>query len=267
MQFYTFCSNQIDASGGVRLVLLDYPARFGVNISSWIFLKFFRRRVTFLASEILLALSLIQDKEEGIRLKHIYQEGKEGKPTLLLLHGTGGTEHDLLPIGNMIDPDAGILSVRGEVLENGMPRFFRRLAEGVFDLEDLVVRTKDLNSFIGQAADDYGFDRKNVIAVGYSNGANIAASLLFHYEDALKGAILHHPMVPIRDKELPPLNGTSVFIGAGTNDPICPMEEAKDLKSLLEDAGAEVHVHWENFGHSLTRTEIEAAADWYHNKY
>jgi phospholipase/carboxylesterase len=200
-------------------------------------------------------------------LKHIYKEGKEGKPTLLLLHGTGGTENDLLPIGNFIDPEAGILSVRGEVLENGMPRFFRRLAEGVFDLEDLVKRTEDLNAFIGKAAEDYGFDRGNVIAVGYSNGANIAASLMFHYEDALKGAILHHPMVPIRDKELPSLKGTTVFIGAGTNDPICPMDEAKDLQSLLEGAGAEVQIHWENFGHSLTQTEIQAAAAWYQNKY
>ncbi|EMR06028.1 putative hydrolase [Bhargavaea cecembensis DSE10] len=200
-------------------------------------------------------------------MKHIYKEGKANRPTLLLLHGTGGTENDLLPIGNFIDPDAGILSVRGEVLENGMPRFFRRLAEGVFDLEDLVKRTEDLNTFINKAAEDYGFDRNNVIAVGYSNGANIAASLMFHYADALKGAILHHPMVPVRDKGLPSLDGTSVFIGAGTNDPICPMDEAKDLKGLLEGAGAEVHVHWENFGHSLTQSEIQAAAAWYHNKY
>lgn len=200
-------------------------------------------------------------------MKHIYREGKEGKPTLLLLHGTGGTENDLLPIGNFIDPEAGILSVRGDVLENGMPRFFRRLAEGVFDLEDLVRRTEDLNTFIGKAAEEYGFDRENVIAVGYSNGANIAASLMFHYEDALMGAILHHPMVPIRDKELPSLKGTTVFIGAGTNDPICPMDEAKDLQSLLEGAGADVHIHWENFGHSLTQSEIQAAAAWYQNKY
>lgn len=198
-------------------------------------------------------------------MKHIYKEGKSGKPTLLLLHGTGGTENDLLPIGNFIDPDAGILSVRGEVLENGMPRFFRRLAEGVFDLEDLVRRTEDLNAFIGKAAEDYGFDRGNVIAVGYSNGANIAASLMFHYSDALKGAILHHPMVPVRDKEMPSLEGTSVFIGAGTNDPICPMDEAKDLASLLEGAGADVDIHWENFGHQLTQSEIQAAAAWYKN--
>lgn len=200
-------------------------------------------------------------------MKHIYKEGKSGKPTLLLLHGTGGTENDLLPIGNFIDPDAGILSVRGEVLENGMPRFFRRLAEGVFDLEDLVRRTEDLNAFIGKAAEDYGFDRGNVIAVGYSNGANIAASLMFHYSDALKGAILHHPMVPVREKEMPSLEGTSVFIGAGTNDPICPMDEAKDLASLLEGAGADVDIHWENFGHQLTQSEIQAAAAWYKNKF
>ena len=130
-------------------------------------------------------------------MKHIFKPGKDAsKPVLLLLHGTGGTEQDLLGLADLIDPDAGVLSVRGNVLENGMPRFFRRLAEGVFDEEDLIFRTQELNAFIDDAAKENDFDRLNVIAVGYSNGANIAASLLFHYADALKGAILHHPMVP-----------------------------------------------------------------------
>src|SRR5690606_34628251 len=111
----------------------------------------------------------------------------ETNRTLLLLHGTGGNENDLLPLANHIDPSANVLSVRGNVLENGMPRFFRRLAEGVFDEEDLIFRTKELNEFLDEAAEKYEFDRNNIIAVGYSNGANIAASLLFHYENALKG--------------------------------------------------------------------------------
>lgn len=197
-------------------------------------------------------------------MKHIFQEENDlSKPTLLLLHGTGGTEEDLIPLAERIDPDANILSVRGSVSENGMPRFFRRLAEGVFDEEDLVFRTKELNGFLNEAAEKYHFDRDNIIAIGYSNGANIAASLLFHYKDAIKNAILHHPMVPRRGVELPDLAGKSIFIGAGSNDPLCTSEETKDLKTLLEKANANVEVHWENFGHQLTNTEVEAAGKWY----
>ena len=111
--------------------------------------------------------------------------------------------------------------MRGNVLENGMPRFFKRLAEGVFDIEDLIFRTNELNEFLDDAAKQYQFDRNNIVAIGYSNGANIAASLLFHFKDSLKGAILHHPMVPIRGIQLPNLDTTNVFIAAGVNDPIC----------------------------------------------
>src|SRR5690625_1495254 len=155
-----------------------------------------------------------QNKEGRYIMKHIFQQGKDAsKPTLLLLHGTGGTEQDLLSLAQKVDPDANVLSVRGNVSENGMPRFFRRIAEGVFDEEDLIFRTKELYEFLDEAAQKYGFDRNNIIAVGYSNGANIAASLLFHYEDALAGAILYHPMVPRRGIELSDLTGKSVFIG------------------------------------------------------
>lgn len=197
-------------------------------------------------------------------MKHIFQEGKDKtKPTLLLLHGTGGTESDLLPLAPHIDGDASVLSVRGNVSENGMPRFFRRLAEGVFDMEDLIFRTKELNEFLDEAATKYSFDRDNIVAIGYSNGANIAGSLLFHYKDALKGAILHHPMVPRRGIELPDLTGTPVFITAGKNDPICPAQETIDLQDLLQNANANVEVHWENNGHMLTGTEVAAAAGWY----
>lgn len=197
-------------------------------------------------------------------MKHIFNKGQDiTKPTLLLLHGTGGNELDLLPLAGRIDDTASVLSVRGNVLENGMPRFFRRLAEGVFDEEDLIFRTKELNEFLNEAAEKYNFDRDNIMAIGYSNGANIAASLLFHYEDALRGAILHHPMVPRRGIELPDLSGKSVFIAAGTNDPMCPPEEADELQSLLEKAKADVKLHWENKGHRLTVEEVEAAAQWY----
>src|SRR5699024_3594043 len=201
-------------------------------------------------------------------MKHIFQEGKNSsRPTLLMLHGTGGTEHDLVPLTEKLGPEAAVLSVRGNVSENGMPRFFRRIAEGVFDEEDLRFRAKELYEFLDEADQKYGSDRNNIIAVGYSNGANIAASLLFHYEDALAGAILYHPMVPRRGIELSDLTGKSVFIGAGKNDPICPAEESRDLKSLLENAGANVELHWENSGHQLTGEEFAASRSWYENKF
>lgn len=197
-------------------------------------------------------------------MKHLFIPGKsKTSRTLLLLHGTGGNEHDLLPLADIIDQEAAVLSVRGEILENGMPRFFRRLAEGIFDEEDLIFRTKQLHEFIDESAEKYYFDRSNVVAIGYSNGANIAASLLFHYSHSLKGAILHHPMVPRRGIDLPDLTGTFTFIAAGKNDPICPAQESEELLRTLNQAGSDVSIYWENFGHSLTRTEVEEAAKWY----
>ena len=199
-------------------------------------------------------------------MKHIYRKGTDlsaNAPTLALLHGTGGTEQDLLPLAEIIAPTAGVLGIRGNVLENGMPRFFRRLAEGIFDEEDLIFRTKELRDFLDQAAEDYAFDRQQVIAIGYSNGANIAASLLFHDANAFKGAVLHHPMVPLRGLKLPDLSGVPVFIAAGRNDPICPPRETEELAAMLTEAGADVTIHWEHAGHQLTRTEAEAAAAWY----
>jgi phospholipase/carboxylesterase len=201
-------------------------------------------------------------------MKHIFQKGNDPlKPTFLLLHGTGGNESDLLPLAGMIDADASILSVRGNVLENGMPRFFRRLAERVFDEEDLVFRTKELYEFLDESSKKYSFDRNNVVAIGYSNGANIAGSLLFHYQDALKGAILFHPMVPRRGVDLPDLSGKKVFIAAGANDPICSPKESNELQFLLEQANAKVDIHWENKGHQLTFNEIQAAAKWYQEMF
>lgn len=196
---------------------------------------------------------------------HIYKENDSSAVTLLLLHGTGGDEKDLLPLADIIDPSANILSVRGQVLENGSNRFFRRLAMGVFDLEDLVFRTKRLKEFVDWAADHYHFDRNRVVAIGYSNGANIAASMLFHYSDALQRAILFHPMVPIR-KELPNLTGIGVFISAGQNDSICPPEESQELSELLSSAKADVHLSWQPGGHRLSMEEIIEAKAWYEKK-
>jgi len=197
-------------------------------------------------------------------MKHLFKQGTSlDNATLLLLHGTGGTEQDLLPLAELIDPEANVLSVRGNVLENGMPRFFKRLAEGVFDEQDLIFRTKELNDFLDDAAEKYAFDRSNMIAIGYSNGANIAASLLFHCKDSLNGAILHHPMVPRRGIDLPDLTNKRVFIAAGTNDPICSPEESQELYSLLKHAGADTEIFWDNRGHQLTMNEVKAASEWY----
>jgi phospholipase/carboxylesterase len=202
------------------------------------------------------------------KMKHIFRKGTdETKPVLLLLHGTGGNEEDLLPLADMISPESSVLSVRGNVSENGMPRFFRRLAEGVFDEEDLIFRTNELNDFLQEASEQYGFDRGNIVAVGYSNGANIAGSLLFHQKNSLKGAILHHPMVPRRGLELPDMSGIPVFIGAGKNDPICPAHETEELEQLLAGAGSTVEVKWEHMGHQLTRSEVEAAAEFFKREW
>lgn len=201
-------------------------------------------------------------------MKHLFVKGSNSQaPTLLLLHGTGGNEQQMLPIAQVISSSSSILSVRGNVLENGMPRFFRRLAEGVFDEEDLIFRTHELNEFLVEASNEYGFNRNNIVAVGYSNGANIAGSLLFHHANSLRGAILHHPMVPRSGIDIPDLHTIPIFIGAGTNDPICSPVETEELDELLSSAGASVTVHWEKFGHQLTASEVDAAAEWFRGQF
>ena len=185
--------------------------------------------------------------------------------TLLLLHGTGGDENDLLSLGQMLNPKANLLSPRGPVQENGMPRFFRRLAEGVFDIPDLMQRSRELKEFISAAAVVYGFDAEKVTAVGFSNGANIAGALLLLYPGVLKSVVLLHPMVPLTPDELPRLNGTRVFIGAGSQDPLVSHAETTRLSALLKKAGVEVTLFWSNGGHGLSREEIQAAALWIQN--
>ncbi|WP_172256768.1 alpha/beta hydrolase [Saccharibacillus deserti] len=197
-------------------------------------------------------------------MKHIFQKGtNEALPTVVVFHGTGGTENDLIPLAEMVAPGASILSIKGNVSENGMARFFRRLAEGVFDEEDLIFRTNEIRDFLNEAAEQYGFDVSNLVALGYSNGANIAASLMFHFASAFKGAALHHPMVPIRGLALPDMSGVQVFVGAGRNDGMVPAANTEELIGLLEGAGAAVKSNWEHFGHQLTRTEAEGARRWF----
>lgn len=185
-----------------------------------------------------------------------------GATTLLLLHGTGGDEEDLIPLGRALLPGAGLLSPRGKVLEGTAARFFRRLAEGVFDQEDLAFRTGELASFIAAAAEAYRLDPHGIVAVGFSNGANIAASVLLRKPGLLRGAVLLSPMVPFEPSTMPNLSGTAVFIGAGRRDPIVPPENTERLAAILREAGASVTLHWEAGGHTVADGELRAAREW-----
>lgn len=182
--------------------------------------------------------------------------------TLLLLHGTGGNEQDLLPIGKTLLPGAALLSPRGKVLENRMPRFFRRLAEGVFDVDDLEFRTHELADFLRAAAGQYGFENKSIVAVGYSNGANIASSLLLLHPHLLSGAILFRPMVPFPANFTPDLRRVPVLLAAGKRDPIVAPEQPDMLASMLEAAGADVSLSWHDGGHELGQDDLIAAKNW-----
>ncbi|MFZ0556146.1 MAG: alpha/beta hydrolase [Nitrososphaeraceae archaeon] len=183
--------------------------------------------------------------------------------TLLLLHGTGGEENDLIPIAKMLEiTNASILSPRGRVLENGMPRFFRRLAEGVFDIEDLKFRTNELADFVRDASKTYAFDLNRIMAIGYSNGANIAASLLLLRPEILFSAILFRPMIPLVPEPLPNLSNKRVLVSSGLRDPIVASYQTKDLIDLLIRVGANVSVQWQNSGHELTQRDVKLAREW-----
>jgi len=204
----------------------------------------------------------MDNQDVGFVHRFVPAQRREELPVLLLLHGTGGDEMDLLDLGRILAPGAALLSPRGKVLENGMPRFFRRLAEGVFDIEDLTRRTHELADFVEAASGAYGFDPKRVVAVGYSNGANIAASMLLLRPRSLAAAILFHPMVPLEPPVMPDLAGKSIFIGAGQFDPIVPTRETERLAALLKAAGADATLHWQAGSHTLSHEEVRAAGNW-----
>lgn len=194
---------------------------------------------------------------------HRFEPGTDAAaPTLLLLHGTGGDENDLLPLGRTIAPESALLSVRGKVLENGMPRFFRRLAEGIFDLQDLARRTAELAHFLEAAANQYAFRLDSLMAVGFSNGANIAGSLLLSYPESLAGAVLIRAMVPCVPERVPQLAGKPILILSGRADPIVPVNQPEELARMFRSAGAEVSLHWEPAGHALTPTDVLTATKW-----
>jgi phospholipase/carboxylesterase len=194
---------------------------------------------------------------------HRYVPGEdESGPTLLLLHGTGGNEEDLVPLGETLAPGAAFLSPRGKVSEYGAPRFFRRLAEGVFDHEDLLFRTHELAEFVQAASKEYGFDPSKVAAVGYSNGANVAASTILLHPGLLRAAVLFRAMVPFEPDPAPDLSGMPVFMAAGRMDRMIPPDNARRLAEILDEAGADVDLRWRDTGHPLTYEDVGEAKAW-----
>lgn len=182
--------------------------------------------------------------------------------TLLVLHGTGGDENDLIGIGQVVAPGAAILSPRGNVLENGAPRFFRRLAEGVFDPKEVRSRAEELARFIRAAVLTYRLEAGRVFALGYSNGANIASTVMLTEPGILQGSILLRPMLVYEPTVKNDLSGSAVFISAGRMDPIVPTTSVERLVSLLEAAHADVTLKWQLAGHSLVPSEVRDAAEW-----
>ena len=199
-------------------------------------------------------------------LEHVHRfipgQGANTGTTLVLLHGTGGDENDMVPLAATLLPGAAVLSPRGAVREGNMPRFFRRLSPGVFDLEDLRVRTQQLIRFLRGAADRYQLDRARMIAVGLSNGANIAASVMLTEAGVFSHAVLFRAMVPFEPKKFAKLGGTPVLIASGEWDPIATPDEARGLGALLTKAGAAVTLTFIDAGHQLTRGDVLAAAEW-----
>jgi len=198
--------------------------------------------------------------------QHRFIEGTE-KTTLLLLHGTGGDEDSMLSLGRMISRRSSLLSPRGKGVENGMPRFFRRFGEGVFDIEDLKFRSSELADFVKEASAVYNFDVKAVIAVGYSNGANIAASIIILQLFRFAGTILFRPMVPLVPSNFPSLERFQVFVAAGHLDEIVPQADTERLVTLFRRAGAEVTLSWQPGGHELNSEEVERAKEWFDSKF
>jgi phospholipase/carboxylesterase len=201
--------------------------------------------------------------EDELGFVHIYREpARPDAPVLVLLHGTGGDERDLLPLGEMLDPGAGILSPRGNVLERGMPRFFRRISEGVFDEEDLKRRAEELAGFLHAARNRYGLEGRTLVAVGFSNGANIAGGVLLLHPGALGAAVLIRAMVPLVPDPVPNLEGAPVLIRNGRRDPLIPPAEGERLAGLLRSAGGRVDLEWSDAGHELTMEDVARAREW-----
>lgn len=188
-------------------------------------------------------------------MKHIFKKGTS--ETLILLHGSGGNEYDLIPIAERVKPGASILSIRGNILEQGMPRFFKRIAMGVFDMESLKTETQNLYEFIVKASKDYDFDLMQSTVIGYSNGANIAISMLFTYDSPVKRAILLRPMIPTNEIVSQSLEQTEVVILSGNLDPIVPNNHPIQLKETFNQLKAKTHLYQLNASHGLTQEDLK----------
>jgi predicted esterase len=194
---------------------------------------------------------------------HTFVPAQHGEQRALqMLNGTGGDETSLLALGRELAPDAALLSPRGKVLEHGAPRFFRRLAEGVFDIADLQYRTRELAAFIQRAAGVYGFDPRRLIVAGYSNGASMAVSLLLTHPELFGAAILFRAMMPFEPEALPDLHGKALYLAAGRRDPLVTPQLVTRLSTLLQAAGAQVVLRWQDGGHGLAPEEIAEARAW-----
>ena len=198
----------------------------------------------------------------GFIHRYVPAEQATTRDTLLVLHGTGGDENDLIGVGQAVSPGAAILSPRGNVLENGAPRFFRRLAEGVFDPREVRSRAEELVGFIRGAITKYNLDAARMFALGYSNGANVASTVMFLEPGLLQGAILLRPMLVYEPDELPDLKGASALISAGRMDPIVPAPSVEKLDALLRSSGCDVTLNWQLAAHNLLPSEVREAAKW-----
>jgi phospholipase/carboxylesterase len=210
----------------------------------------------------------LNDAPDFIHLFEPAPPGQGDHRTLLLLHGTGGTEADLVPLGRQLAPGAGFISPRGKVLEGGVAaRFFRRHGEGNLDIEDLKERTDELARFIEWASGEYGFSPADLVALGFSNGANVAVALLYRHPELLAGAALLRPMLPYRPEPLPDLNGKSILVDAGTADPLIPTGQPAELAELLGRAGAEVTLQLTpGAGHGLAGEDLEVLTNWFDSR-
>jgi phospholipase/carboxylesterase len=202
-----------------------------------------------------------------MNFEHVFEQGSNNL-TVLVLHGTGGNEHDLVPMAKMVAPNANVLSPRGKILEDGAARFFKRLAEGVFDVEDLKFRTHELADFVSEASSEYKFDSSNIYALGFSNGANIASSLLFLRTEVLAGGAILRGMVPLNLEKgelekLPNLTGKKVFLANGTRDPMVPLDNAKKLAEMYKQAGATLTHELNPASHGLIQSDLQTMKHWF----
>ena len=194
-------------------------------------------------------------------MKHIFKQSEQGKPVFLLLHGTGGDERDLLPLAEMLDPSYNVLSVKGEISENGMARYFKRRAEGDYDLEDLEYRGQELYDFIKESSKEYEFNLEDVIPVGFSNGSNMAINLILRESTPFQKALLFAPLYPLdlQDNQKD-LSNFKVFLSMGKQDPIVTQEQSERVIEIFKERGAEVHETWVN-SHEITQEAVLAAKE------